>query len=219
MSYSEILQLEKTGDGVALLTLNRAAQRNALSAALRTDIADCLAELAADPAIGAVVLTSAGDVFCAGFDLKELREGDAAAIFAGARAYHHAVHTFDKPIVAALNGAAMAGGMDLAFMCDIRLGCPQSQLGQPQVRMGIPAAYNLLRSVTDEGTARYLCLTGNVLSADQALARGVISALYTDSEQLRREALACAAGMAKNKAGARMKGQFLARQPELYQAE
>ena len=215
--YSEILQLERSEGDVALLTLNRANHRNALSLALRTDIVNCLAELADDPDIGAVVLTGAGEVFCAGFDLKELSEGDAASIFAEARLYHQAVHRFSKPVIAAINGPAMAGGMDLTFMCDIRLGCPQSRFGQPQVRMGIPAAYDLMRSVTDEGTARYVCLTGNVITADEALTRGVISALYEDGEQLLTEALACAAGMANNKAGVGMKGRFLAEQPKLYE--
>jgi enoyl-CoA hydratase len=209
MSFSKILQLEKSEGGVALLTLNRPDHRNALSAALRGDIIDCLGALAADPEVGAVVLTGAGTVFCAGFDLKELGQRDTATIFAEARTYHHSVHTFNKPIVAAINGPAMAGGMDLAFMCDIRFGCPESLLGQPQVRMGIPAAYDLMRSVTDESTARYLCLTGNVFAADEALSRGVIALVSPDREQMLTEALACAAQMAKNQAGEAMKARIL----------
>lgn len=219
MTYSDLLQLEKNEDGVALLTLNRVEHRNALSIAVRTDIINCLGELAQDTSIGAVVLTGAGDVFCAGFDLKELSEGDAGEIFSEARRYHKAVHTFAKPIIAAVNGPAMAGGMDLAFMCDIRLGCQHSRFGQPQVRMGIPAAYDLLRSVTDEGTARHLCLTGNTLNASEALARGIISAQYTDAEELLREALACASSIANSKSGAAMKKRFLAEQPGLYDSE
>jgi enoyl-CoA hydratase len=216
MSHSEILQLDKIDDGVAVLTLNRPTSRNALSSALRGDIADCLKALESDDDVKSAVLTGAGEVFCAGFDLKELAAGHTEEIFAEARKYHHAVHTFTKPLIAAVNGPAMAGGMDLAFMCDIRLGCGATRFGQPQVRMGIPAAYDLMRSVTDESTARHICLTGDVLDADAALARGLVSALYADGEQLRAEALACAALMAQSDAGKTMKAQFLAQQPRLF---
>ncbi|SVB53506.1 uncharacterized protein METZ01_LOCUS206360 [marine metagenome] len=216
MSYSELLQLNKSGDGVAQLTLNRPEDRNALSLDLRTNLTDCLVDLSHDPTIDAVLLSGAGEVFCAGFDLKELNDGDATQIFAAARRYHHVVHTFRKPIIAAVNGPAMAGGMDLACMCDIRLGCSNSQFGQPQVRMGISAAYDLLRSITDESTARYLCLTGNKLSATEAFNRGLLSALYNDGDELRDAALSCAAAIAKAKSGKAMKVRFLAEQPNLY---
>ncbi len=219
MSDSDVLGLERLEDRVVLLTLNRPEHRNALSLQLRTDLANCLKALAADEFVAAVVLRGAGDVFCAGFDLKELSEGDAAAIFSEARAYHHAVHTFSKPLIAAVNGPAMAGGMDLAFMCDIRLGCPDSAFGQPQVRMGIPAAYDLLASVTDAATARYLSLTGDKLDASTALARGILANLYPNNETLLHEAAACASTIAKGNGGARMKAQFVATQPELYGRE
>lgn len=217
MSYSNVLQLDKRDDGVALLTLSRPEQRNALSAALRTDIANCLKQLEEDPHIRSVVLTGAGESFCAGFDLKELGEGDANAIFAEARTYHHTVHTFSKPLIAAVNGPALAGGMDLAFMCDVRLGCPDSRFGQPQVRMGIPAAYDLLRCSIDESTARYLCLTGDIVSADEARARGLLYALHGDRDELAAQALACAIRMAESKGNATMKTRFITTQPVLFE--
>ncbi len=216
MSNAAPLQVERLDGGVALLRLNRADHRNALSLTLRKDIIRGLDELSSDDEVGATVLTGAGPVFCAGFDLKELSEGDATEIFAEARSYHHAVHTFAKPIIAAVNGPAMAGGMDLACMCDIRFGCPQSEFGQPQVRMGVPAAFDLIRGVVDEGTARYVCLTGNRLNADQALARGLISMLCADPEGLLAAAIACAEGMAKSATGIRMKSRFLTHQLNLY---
>jgi enoyl-CoA hydratase len=215
MSVSEVLLLDKRDDGVALLTLNRPDRRNALSAALRNDLVDCLQQLTDDQSIQAVLLTGAGDIFCAGFDLNELKTGDAKAIFAQAHSYHRAVHSFSKPLIAAINGPALAGGMDLASMCDIRLGCAQSGFGQPQVRMGIPAAFELVRSVTDESTARYLCLTGDVISASAALNCGILSAIY-DSDQLHSKALECAVQVAAGNAGELMKARFVARQPTLY---
>ena len=92
MSYSDVLDLNKLDDGVAVMKLNRPASRNALSDVLRKDIAECLKSLETDTNIKAVVLTGAGDIFCAGFDLKELRQGDASSIFAEARGYHRAVY-------------------------------------------------------------------------------------------------------------------------------
>ncbi len=217
MSYSDILRLDKQDNGVALLTLNRPGQRNALSQALRTDLTACLVELDKDKTVEAVIITGNGDVFCAGFDLKELSQGDQKAIFTEAQIYHRAVHTFTKPTIAAVNGPAMAGGMDLAFMCDVRLGCYMSEFGQPQIRMGIPASYDLMRSVTGESVVRYLCLTGNTLNAQEALSSGIISELYDDHEQLLNAALACAEEIAKSRVGPAMKTRFLSEQPKLYE--
>lgn len=216
MNYSDILHLDTFDDGVALVTLNRPDSRNALSAALRSDISGCLRRLEEDAGVRAVVLTGAGQIFCAGFDLKELKAGDASTIFAEAQSYHRSVHAFRKPLIAAVNGPAMAGGMDLALMCDVRLGCRQSQFGQPQVRMGIPASYDLVRSVIDEATARYLCLTGDAVTADDALRHGIISAICADREELQTAALSCAARIAEGNIGEAMKARFLAEQPALF---
>lgn len=216
MSEEQVLISERPIEGVARLTLNRPDKKNALSRALRTELVSELAKLGEDDSVQAVVLTGAEDVFCAGFDLKELAQGDGKAIFADARGYHHAVHTFPKPLVAAVNGAALAGGMDLALMCDIRLGSSNAQFGQPQVRFGIPAAFDLLSSVCDQGTARYLCLTGNVIDADAALAGGIISERYYDDGRLLEESLACAAAIAEGKAGVSMKSSILGMQPDLF---
>lgn len=216
MSEEQVLISERPIDGVARLTLNRPEKKNALSHALRTELVSELGRLGDDESIQVVVLTGAGDVFCAGFDLKELGQGDSRAIFAEARGYHHAVHTFPKPLIAAVNGPALAGGLDLALMCDIRLGSSNAQFGQPQVRFGIPAAFDLVSSVCDQGTARYLCLTGNVIGAGEALTRGIISERYDDGARLLEESLACAAAIAEGKAGASMKSSILDKQPGLF---
>jgi len=205
-------------EGVAQLILNRPENKNALSKALRTALTAELTLLAEDDAVEAVILTGAGEVFCAGFDLKELSEGDSKAIFSEAANYHRVVHRFSKPLIAAINGPAIAGGMDLALMCDIRLGTEQASFGQPQVRFGIPAAYDLMVSVCDEATARYLCLTGNLIDSDTALARSILSERFSDSIQLLEEALNCAAMIAKSKSGKTSKAAFLARQPRLFES-
>ena len=216
MSEEQVLISEQPIDGVARLTLNRPDKKNALSHALRTELVSELGKLGEDESIEVVVLTGAGDMFCAGFDLKELAQGDSRSIFAEARGYHHAVHAFSKPLIAAVNGPALAGGMDLALMCDIRLGSSNAQFGQPQVRFGIPAAFDLLSSVCDQGTARYLCLTGNVIDADAALSRGIISERYDDGARLLEASLTCAAAIAKGKTGVSMKSRILETQPSLF---
>ncbi|MFV2090452.1 MAG: enoyl-CoA hydratase/isomerase family protein [Pseudomonadales bacterium] len=215
MSELDVLRATRH-EPVALLELNRPQQRNALSAGLRQAIVESLRELQADDAVKAVVITGAGETFCAGFDLKELSEGDAAAIFHEAQGYHHAIHTFLKPIIAAVNGPALAGGMDLASMCDLRLAVRGARFGQPQVKLGIPAAYELTRSLMSEAMARRLCLTGDQISADEALGAGYVSALYEDSETLQAEAMEWAGRAAAAMASGAMKQQFVAAQPELF---
>jgi enoyl-CoA hydratase len=199
-----------------VLHLNRPRQRNALSAALRQAIVDSLDELEADATVKSVVLGGLGETFCAGFDLKELSEGDAAEIFHEATAYHHTIHTFPKPIVAAVNGPALAGGMDLASMCDLRLAVRGARFGQPQVKLGIPAAYELTRSFMSESMARRLCLTGDQISAEEALAAGYVSAIFDDVEALNSAALDWASRIAVAAGSGAMKRQFVTVQPELF---
>lgn len=212
---TEVLRCENVDDGVAVMTLDRPDAKNALSRQLREDVKACLSILADDTAVKAVVLTGSGTTFCAGFDLKELAEGDATHIFADAQAYHRAVHTFAKPIVAAVNGPALAGGMDLAIMCDLRVAARSASFGQPQVRMGVPAAYSLMRTVLPEAVARHLCLTGTRLNADEALAAGLVSAVVPD-EAVTESALELAREIAATAGAQMMKGQFLGAQPALF---
>lgn len=216
MSGGDVLEIERV-EPVVVLRLNRPDQRNALSAALRTALADTLDALAADDAVKAVLLTGAGETFSAGFDLKELQAGDAAAIFADAQRYHRCVHTFAKPLVAAVNGPALAGGMDLATMCDLRLAVGSARFGQPQVQFGVPAAYELTRSQMPEAMARRLCLTGDQITAEEAYASGYVSALFADGEALMAGGMDWAGRMAAAAGSAGMKQQIVGIQKNLFQ--
>ena len=217
MSDFEGLLTSREGE-VAVLRLNRPEQRNALSRALRDALVDALQNLGSDDAVKAVVLTGAGDSFCAGFDLKELSEGDAGEIFQQAQGYHHQVHTFRKPLLAAINGPAVAGGMDLASMCDLRLAIRSARFGQPQVIHGIPAAWELTRSQMLESAARRICLTGDLISADEACAAGYVSAVFEDAEALLTGAMDWAGRMAAAAGSGIMKQQILDAQPKIFQA-
>lgn len=215
MSDFEGLQIGRA-DAVAVLRLNRPEQRNALNRALRDALVSTLAELAEDETVKAVVITGAGATFCAGFDLKELQSGDAAEIFADAGAYHRAVHTFGKPLLAAVNGPALAGGMDLATMCDLRIAVAGAQFGQPQVKFGVPAAFELTRSQMSETMARRLVLTGDRIGADEAMAAGYLCAVVPDDKALERAAMDWASRIAENPASAAMKAQIVGAQPSLF---
>jgi len=200
--------------GTALITLNRPEKRNALSTALRQEIISCLADLE-DGGGGAVVLTGAGSTFCAGFDLSEFTEDNMDQIFSDAAIYHKKVYTFARPLIAAVNGNAYAGGMDLAAMCDIRIAADSASLGQPQVKMGIPAAYDLIRTLMPDAVAREICLTGRSIDGQEALRLGLVNKLVTD-ENLIQEAMSLASEVTAAQANGVMKERFLSVQPDLF---
>ncbi|NIR40609.1 MAG: enoyl-CoA hydratase/isomerase family protein [Actinobacteria bacterium] len=198
------------------LELNRPDKRNALSSALRETIRARFAAAAGDDAVGAVLLSGAGDHFCAGFDLGEVAGSpDPAALFHEAGPYHHAVHTFPKPIVAAVRGAAVAGGFDLALMCDLRVAGTDAVFGQTQVRHGIPAAYELVAQVVGDTVARDLCLTGRTVDASEALRIGLVSRVCEPGDVL-ETARALAADLAERPGAADTKRRALTLQPDVF---
>ncbi len=140
-----------------------------------------------------------------------------AQVFADATAYHRRVYTFSKPIVAAVNGAALGGGCDLAAMCDIRIASTTAIFGQPQVRFGAPAAYELLRAVIGTGPAREMCLTGRNYSAAEALSIGLVNRVVGPAELLEvANDLAREIAALPERLGEQMKRAFLAHQPSLF---
>ncbi len=213
---TDVLIVESQVDGVAVLEMNRPDKRNALNAELRQAFIDSLAELAVDDGVKAVVLTGRGSTFCAGFDLEELATAPRTEdVFAHATTYHHAVHTFTKPVVAAIEGAAVAGGMDLALMCDLRVAATGSKLGQPQVKMGVPAAYDLVRTVVAEPVARELCLTGRIITSAEATEIGLIHKTV-EPGTTRDEAMSWAQEIAAVPGAIAMKQAFISAQPPLF---
>jgi enoyl-CoA hydratase len=202
---------------VATLTLDRAAKRNALSLALRNELVERLADLEKDDNVRVVILTGAGPVFCAGFDRSEFQGAAMAEVFEEAVLYHRHVYSFAKPLVAAVNGHALGGGCDLAAMCDIRLASSGASFGQPQVRFGAPAAYDLMREVLPTGAAREMCLTGRIFSAEEAHALGLVNAIH-EPESLMGAAAELAASIAvlPGDLPASAKRQFVTHQPGLF---
>jgi enoyl-CoA hydratase/carnithine racemase len=169
--------VEQLGDGVSLLTLNRPSRKNALSIALRDQMSDALAVLADDPNSRVVVITGSGDTFSAGFDLGEFTQDDPGHVerlWLSSDRFHHAVLRFPLPTIAAVNGAAIAGGFDLAVLADIRIAATSAWFSHPE-RVWSDVVYRPLRELVGGSAARYLTLTGRRIDADEALTLGLVN--------------------------------------------
>ena len=185
------LVLYEVKSSTAILTLNRADKRNALSRALIDAISGAFTRAASDESVRCIILTAAGPTFCAGMDLAELQESlekvsaakqpvDTKSIWDDAnrlaKLYDH-IYTCAKPTIAAVQGAAVAGGAGLVTVCDMAVSVPEAKFGYPEVRRGLVAAMvmpHLLRHV-GERMGRYLLLTGELIDAPAALAAGLVN--------------------------------------------
>jgi enoyl-CoA hydratase len=160
-------------DGVAVLALDRAEKRNALSIALRDEMSDALDALADDERLRVLVVTGAGDVFCAGFDLKEFSQPERAdELWASSDRWHHTVLTFPLPTIAAVNGGAFGGGFDLAVMCTLRVAADTASFGHPEHAFS-QVVYGPLHDLVGGAAARDLALTGRTIDAAEAYRLGI----------------------------------------------
>ena len=178
-----LLSIEEHDD-VAVVTLERPEKRNALSIDLRVELADAFERLSADNGVGCVVLTGAGTSFCAGMDVTQFG-GDLEhrrALVETSTGAFRAVGRCPKPVVAAVNGPALAGGFALALLCDIRVAAERATFGYPELPIGIPPSYAAARAALTPAAARELCLTGRVIGAEEALRLGVVAEVCGDAE-------------------------------------
>ena len=180
--------------GIVLLTLSRPDKRNALSIALRAELMDLLERLRDDDDARAIVITGEPPVFSAGFDLKEFGDPSLARPNRyNSTRYHHALWSFPKPVIAAVNGAALAGGFDLTLLCDLRIASTEAVFAHPEIKFGAPPLFTPLRWIVGDGIARDLCLTGRQIDADEAERIGLVSrvvepdALIADALDLGRK--------------------------------
>jgi methylglutaconyl-CoA hydratase len=200
-----------------VITLSRPDQRNALSRGLIAALADAFRRAETDEQARCVIVTGAGKVFCAGMDLAELsgmlQEGEQAGslwddAFKLATLFDQ-IYKLPKPTIAAVNGAAVAGGAGLVTVCDLALAVPEARLGYPEVRRGLVAAMvmpHLLRHV-GERTARYLLLTGELIDGEEAARVGLINRVVPASDLLEQaHRLACSLAEGGPNALAKTKG-------------
>ncbi len=175
---------ERRGN-VLLITLNRPQARNAVNAAVSTGVGDALHEAQHDPEVRAVVITGAGQSFCAGADLKAIsrREGiyhpeHAEWGFAG-----YVQHVIDKPTIAAVNGTALGGGTELALASDLVVAEEGARFGLPEVKRGLIAAAGGVFRIVDQlprKVAMELLFTGEPMSSADALKWGLVNQVVPD---------------------------------------
>src|SRR3954464_1128723 len=174
-----LVLVDRPAEGVARVTLNRPEKRNALSLELREELAGVLEAQAAGDEVRCVVLTGAGSAFCAGMDVTQFG-GDRAnkeRIVTTSTRLFEIVARYPLPLVAAVNGPAVAGGFALALLCDVRVAAPRPPFGFPEIGRFIPPSYGAAAAALPAPLARRLCLTGEILDAERALALGVVSEL------------------------------------------
>ncbi|CAD5233264.1 unnamed protein product [Bursaphelenchus xylophilus] len=180
----EFIKVEKVGEkkNVGLITLNRPKALNALNRGLMNEIAEQVVEFDNDKSVGAIVLTGSEKAFAAGADIKEMIPNTMANCFQESFLENWAqVGKLRKPIIAAVNGYALGGGCELAMTCDIIYAGEKARFGQPEILIGtIPGAggtQRLTRAV-GKSLAMELCLTGDQISAEEALKRGLVSKVF-----------------------------------------
>jgi enoyl-CoA hydratase len=177
---TSLLSIERRGE-VALVTLQRPEKRNALSIELRVELGDAFGRLSEDDGVGCVVLTGAGTAFCSGMDVTQFggdEEHKRRLVETSTLAFD-AVGECRRPVVAAVNGPALAGGFALALLCDLRIASEQATFGFPELPRGIPPSYASARSVLPAAVARDLCFTGRVVDAPEALELGIVRELHS----------------------------------------
>lgn len=170
-----LLSIERQGE-IALVTLCRPEKRNALSIELRVELAEAFDGLSQDHGVGCVVLTGAGTAFCSGMDTSQFG-GDLEhrrRLVETSTVAFEAVGNCRRPIVAAVNGAAIAGGFALALLCDLRIASASAIFGYPELPRGIPPSYAAARAVLPATIAQELCLTGRLVKADEAQKLGIV---------------------------------------------
>lgn len=170
-----LLEIEHSGD-VAVVTLQRPDKRNALSIDLRVELTDAFSRLGDDETVGCVVLTGAGTAFCSGMDTSQFGgdvENRRRLVETSTSAFE-AVGECKRPVVAAVNGPALAGGFALSLLCDLRVAHSSAVFGYPELPRGIPPSYASARAVLPATVAQELCLTGRVVDAHEAQRMGIV---------------------------------------------
>ncbi|MER8758173.1 enoyl-CoA hydratase/isomerase family protein [Mesorhizobium sp. M0976] len=206
MSVYQTLTLETSGR-VAVVTFRRADQLNAMNRLMQSEITEVFEALSQDDGIGAIVVTGEGRGFMAGADIKEYAAQTAiefdAFQMAGKRMYA-AVENNRKPVIAAVNGFALGGGMELVLCCDIVIANQFAKLGLPEIKLGlVPGGGGTQRSVQKLGRnrANFLLMTGAIVPASEFVGAGLVNEIV-DAERLMPRALELAEMIAAEPAAA-----------------
>ncbi len=187
MAYENILYEKK--DGIAYITFNRPKVLNALNRKTVEELQHALLDAREDQAVRVLILTGTGEkAFVAGADISELAlqtpvNGKEFSLFG--QGVFHLLETMGKPSICAINGFALGGGCELALSCTIRIASKTAKLGQPEVKLGILPGYGgsqRLARLCGKGVAHELCLTGEMITAEEALRIGLVNHIHEPAE-------------------------------------
>lgn len=189
------LQVEAAG-ALRVVTLDR-PPLNVLTIAMMEELDGALAALEGDPGVAAVLLTGAGKAFCAGVDVADHTADRVDRMLEAFHAVLMRLVGLEAPVVAALNGAALGGGLELALACDVVLAREGAKLGQPEIQLGVfpPFAAAVLPRLVGRATALDICLSGRTFTAEEARGMGLVQAVHPRDE-LAGAARAYAEGLA-----------------------
>jgi enoyl-CoA hydratase len=223
MTENEDLALLERRGNIALLTLNRPSARNAISPEVSQTMAGLLDEIEADDDLRAVVLTGAGEVFSAGADLKVVAQGRGMEIARGKGGFAGIVtRDFPKPVIAAVNGPALAGGFEIVLSCDLVVAADTSRFGIPEAQRGLMAAAGGLIRLPKRvplAIALEMAMTGDPIDASRALALGLVNRVVP-RDQVVAEACALAERIGENSPIAvRMSRQLVREAAEMPEAD
>ncbi len=195
-----VVESEKR-DRVAIVTLNRPEARNAVNGDLAHAMEATLDELEEDDAITVLIITGAGSTFCAGADLKKVAKGKGGELATKKGGFGGIVtRSFSKPLIAAVNGPALAGGFEIVLSCDLVVAAEHARFGLPEVKRGLFAAAGGLIRLPKRvplALATELAITGDPIDADRALQLGLVNRVVP-GEDVIDAALALAARISVN---------------------
>ena len=189
MSYENLLYEKK--DSIAYITFNRPKVLNALNRKTVEELRLVLTDARDDAAVRVLLLTGSGEkAFVAGADINELAQqtpvnGKEFSLFG--QGVFHLLETMGKPSICAINGFALGGGCELALCCSIRLASKTARLGQPEVKLGILPGYGgsqRMARLCGKGIAHEVCLTGEMIAAEEAQRIGLVNRVYEPAELL-----------------------------------
>ncbi len=190
MADFEAIIVERNAAGFATLALNRPDKLNTLSIRMRQEIGAAIDALEADPAIRVLILTGTGRAFTAGLDLDEWQPGDRAA----AGAYEHdpvaVLQRFSGPVIGAINGLAVTGGLEISLACDLLIASTEARFADTHAKVGLLPGWGgsvRLARLIGLNRAKELALTGRFLGAEEALAWGLVNHVVAP-DQLRAKA-------------------------------
>ncbi|MCB0993078.1 MAG: enoyl-CoA hydratase [Acidimicrobiales bacterium] len=187
---------------VAVITLNRPQQRNAINAAIRSGLPKAMSAAERDDSVAVVVLTGADPAFCAGLDLVELGSGDnrSAVSIDDWKGSVRPWAPLTKPVIGAINGAAVTGGFELALNCDFLIASEHARFADTHARVGVMPGWGLTPLLADAvgvRRARQMSLSGNYIDAHTALTWGLVNEVVPHGELMART-MAVAADIAGN---------------------